>query len=282
MRSTRGSFVTGCFPVCGRPPYPEDRVAQICTPLLSREIASHIFIPPGRALQQERREENIRGFGMNNPLYDQKEKAYFSVTREELISLVPEGIERLLDVGCADGSTALAAKQRKNIREVAGIEFHPPAAAAAKEKLDLVLQGDIESLEPGFPESHFDCIICADVLEHTKDPWAVLRKLRPFLRADGLLIASIPNFRHLHPLLKILFNRFEYMESGLLDKTHLRIFTLHTIRKMFEDEGFRIVDVRRIYSSKLPFRLARIASLGLLRPLTVYQFIIVSRKKERW
>lgn len=216
---------------------------------------------------------------MSNPMYDEKQGAYYAVDRKELIDLIPEGIERLLDVGCADGTTGQNARQRKKIREVVGIEFHPPAAQAARQQLDMVLQGDIESIDLPFPANHFDCILCADVLEHLKDPWAVLRKLHPLLRPDGILIASIPNFRHLHPLLKIIFNRFEYMESGILDKTHLRIFTLHTIRRLFEAEGFRITAIGRIYSSKPPFRLARIVSLGLLAPFTVYQFLITTRKQ---
>jgi len=213
-------------------------------------------------------------------LYHEKSDGYYRAERNEIVSLIPAGIERMLDVGCAAGDTAAEAKRTRGVRHVVGIEYVPAVAEKARSRIDEVITGDIEGLNLNFRESSFDCILCADVIEHTKDPWAVLRKLRAFLREDGILIASIPNFRHLHPILKIIFDRFEYMESGILDKTHLRIFTPHTMRTMFEESGFRIRKVQRTYSSRWMFRLARYATLGLLAPFTVYQYIFVLTRDE--
>jgi 2-polyprenyl-3-methyl-5-hydroxy-6-metoxy-1,4-benzoquinol methylase len=142
-----------------------------------------------------------------------------------------------------------------------------------------VITGDIEDLNLDFPEGYFDCILCADVLEHTKNPWEVLRKLYGYLDDEGILIASIPNIRHIVPILKILFDRFEYEESGILDKTHLRFFTLHTMKQMFEENGYRITRIESNRSSSWKFWLLNLFSIGLMRQLSIYQYVIVAQKK---
>jgi 2-polyprenyl-3-methyl-5-hydroxy-6-metoxy-1,4-benzoquinol methylase len=215
---------------------------------------------------------------MADPLYGEKREFYYGVTRHDLIPLIPDGTKRMLDVGCSNGDTGAAAKKAKGIHEIVGIELFPQAAQAARQKLDRVLEGDIESLDLEFPEGYFDCILCADVLEHTRNPWAVLDKLRPLLHPDGVLIASIPNIRHFKPLVTIIADRFEYEEWGLLDKTHLRFFTLHTIRKMFEGCRFRIVKIERNYSITWIYKVVRVLSLGLLSPFTVFQFFVIVRR----
>lgn len=208
-------------------------------------------------------------------LYREKGDEYYHALRNEIIALIPAGAGRMLDVGCAGGETGAEAKRSRGVRHVVGIELFPPIAEKARSRIDQVITGDIEELSLDFSSSPFDCILCADVIEHTKDPWTVLRKLGRVLTENGILIASIPNFRHLHPILKIVFDRFEYMESGILDKTHLRIFTPHTMHTMFEECGFRIREVHKTYSSRWMFRLARYMTLGLLAPFTVYQYIFV-------
>ncbi|MBI1807850.1 MAG: class I SAM-dependent methyltransferase [Ignavibacteria bacterium] len=212
-------------------------------------------------------------------LYKEKNVAYFSGTRPEIISLVPRGIKKLLDVGCGNGDLAYVAKTSLAIQEVVGVELYKPAAEVARTKLDRVIEGNIEELALHFPDGHFDCIVCADVLEHTKDPWLVLRKLRRCLNDEGVLIASIPNLRHIDPILMILFDRFEYEESGILDKTHLRFFSLRTMRKMFDETGYKILTEWTNRSRSWKFKLLNLFSLGLMRPFSVYQYIFVVNKK---
>ncbi len=126
-------------------------------------------------------------------MYSEKSEAYYGLVRHDVLALIPAGTKRILDVGCGNGDTGFAAKHLHGAQEVVGIEFFDSAANVAKGKLDKVVTGDIEHLDLDFPESYFDCIICADVLEHTRDPWEVLKKLRRYLDDHGVLIASIPN-----------------------------------------------------------------------------------------
>ncbi|MBI1804263.1 MAG: class I SAM-dependent methyltransferase [Ignavibacteria bacterium] len=206
-------------------------------------------------------------------------KNYYGHVRPEIITLVPDGTQRVLDVGCGEGGSAAAIKTLPGVQEVMGIEFVEQAAQVASSRLDRVIVGDIETLELDFPVGYFDCIICADVLEHCKDPWAVLRKLHVYLASDGVMIASIPNLRNLVPLIKIVCNRWEYEDEGILDRTHLRFFTSRTMLDMFRTTGYLPKIAGSQVFGDLKFRLLRLLSLGLLKPFSVFRYIIVAKKK---
>jgi 2-polyprenyl-3-methyl-5-hydroxy-6-metoxy-1,4-benzoquinol methylase len=85
------------------------------------------------------------------------------------------------------------------------------------------------------------------VLEHTRDPWNVLARYRRLLKPGGQVIASIPNIRFYAIIARLMFNRWGYRDSGILDRTHLRFFTLATMREMFAQAGYRVHSVERKY-----------------------------------
>lgn len=212
--------------------------------------------------------------------YEIKDASYYEQVRHDVIGMIPKGARRVLEVGCSTGATLAHAKKTLGLEEVVGIEPFPSAAATAAERLDRVIVGDIEAMDAlDYPERYFDCIICADVLEHLRDPWATLRMLRRYLSDDGVLIASIPNFRHIVAIVRIVRDRFEYEEHGLFDQTHLRFFTLHTMRRMFEDTGFSVDRIETNRSDSMIFKLARVLSLGLFAPFSVFQYRLVCSKR---
>jgi GT2 family glycosyltransferase len=117
--------------------------------------------------------------------------------------------------------------------------MNPEAARLARGKLAAVIHANVESLEfLPYPEGYFDCITTGDVLEHLVDPEAVLARLLKYLSPQGVLVCSIPNIRHQSVLLDLAVNgRWQYQDEGLLDRTHLRFFTLIEIRQMLERLG---------------------------------------------
>jgi 2-polyprenyl-3-methyl-5-hydroxy-6-metoxy-1,4-benzoquinol methylase len=144
---------------------------------------------------------------------------------------------RLLDVGAADGLLArhLTARGWK----VTGLETDPVAAAAGAVHCERMIVADLDAGVPPL-EGEFDAIVCADVLEHLRDPRATLATLRRALASTGEVVVSVPNVAHLWMRLSLLIGRFDYAERGILDRTHLRFFTRRTLAALVGEAGLRM------------------------------------------
>jgi GT2 family glycosyltransferase/tetratricopeptide (TPR) repeat protein/SAM-dependent methyltransferase len=164
---------------------------------------------------------------------------YFEFARPELLELIPQTARDVVDVGCAAGRLGEALKARQSCR-VVGIEHNPVAASAARTRLDCVIEGDAENLEWPFPPHSFDAVVCGDVLEHLRDPLAFLREVRDWLRADGVVVISLPNVRNHTVIRGLLEGDWTYEPAGLLDHTHLRFFTRREIEKLLYRAGFGV------------------------------------------
>ncbi|MHB2020164.1 MAG: methyltransferase domain-containing protein [Candidatus Xenobia bacterium] len=151
---------------------------------------------------------------------------------------------RVLDVGCAVGNLSKLFKERGN--RVTGIEQDAEAAARAQAHCERVLVGDLESMSfSELPPASFDAIVCADVLEHLRDPAAFLARVRPLLKEDGFVVASVPNIAHISVRLQLLEGRFDYTQYGILDRTHLRFYHRSSLIALFEQAGYVVVQTER-------------------------------------
>jgi hypothetical protein len=117
----------------------------------------------------------------------------------------------------------------------------------------------------------------------------VLRTARSKLADNGLIVVSIPNIGHLKVRLRLLLGKFEYEDWGIMDRTHLRFFTLKTAQEMLSQAGFTVVHREGVHGYPLPEGLNRAtrlwarskrrlqATLTGLRP-TVFarQFVLVA------
>lgn len=150
-----------------------------------------------------------------------------------------------LDVGCGIGLNG-AALRRTGAR-VTGIEIVPASIARAERVLDEVIAADITSdaLGAALGERRFDLLLFADVLEHTTDPAAVLRRLLPHLEEDGHVIVSLPNVAAWPVRLGLLAGRFDYEPSGILDDTHLRFFTRDSAIALCREVGLEVLRVEQ-------------------------------------
>ena len=147
----------------------------------------------------------------------------------------------VLDIGCGRGQNGELAKQKG--AKVVGIESWPPSIEAARARLDEVIDADVESDESArlLGDRRFDLILFGDVLEHTRDPQAVLKRFLPFLEDGGHVIVSVPNVAAWTVRFGLLGGNFEYAQSGILDETHLRFFTRESARRMVEDAGLELL-----------------------------------------
>jgi 2-polyprenyl-3-methyl-5-hydroxy-6-metoxy-1,4-benzoquinol methylase len=167
---------------------------------------------------------------------------YYEFDRPELLELIPRSARRVLDVGCGAGRLGEALKARQSA-EVVGVELSAVAARKAGPRLDRVLVGDAERMEPGFEPEGFDCVVCGDVLEHLREPGRFLGRVRGWLRPGGVVVASLPNARHHSVVTALLGGNWTYESAGLLDATHLSFFTRRDMLALFEGAGFRVTQV---------------------------------------
>jgi len=175
---------------------------------------------------------------------------YYSHARPEVLALVPEDARRILDVGCGTGELGAALRERQEC-EVIGLEPCEEAARAAHERITRVWPLSVEAwLED--PDYEYDCLICADVLEHLRDPEAVLRELWGCLDPSGTLVVSVPNARHWSVLEALVNGDYPYTDAGLLDRTHLRLFTRREVQKLLWRAGFEVVSTQAVLMNERP------------------------------
>lgn len=188
---------------------------------------------------------------------------YYSHARSELVALLPVDTENcVLELGCGSGATSALIKHEQRAIELWGIEKFPDAAAHARDLgvFDQFFEGDVENIIKDLPKNHFTHIIAGDILEHLVDPWSVCEQLRSCLKPGGTFICSIPNIRNLSFLLKLTFKgRFEYKDSGVLDRTHLRFFARKDVHDLFASTGYSDIKIGPVRPKKrLSYRLGKI------------------------
>ncbi|MEK6406214.1 MAG: bifunctional glycosyltransferase/class I SAM-dependent methyltransferase [Acidobacteriota bacterium] len=195
----------------------------------------------------------------------------------------------VLEIGTATGY--LTSEIAKLGCKVTGIEQDPEMAELAQPYCREMLVGDIETLHLGCL-GQYDAIVFGDVLEHLRNPRAILEQVSGLLRPGGKILISLPNVANIWVRFNLLFGRFNYSRVGILDETHLRFFTLKTAKQLAVDSGLEVIS-----SSVTPIPLPVILpSTSKGRPLSFlhflnwylsklrktlfgYQFILVCRRK---
>jgi len=158
--------------------------------------------------------------------------------------------KKILDLGCADGAMGDLLRQRGH--HVTGLDVN--RAEGVDELVDRFIVADLEHGLANEVGSVYEVVIAADVLEHVRRPDVLLAEIDGCLAPDGTLIASIPNFAHWYPRLRVAAGRFDYDRRGILDRTHLRFFTRRSFERMATEAGFKVV---RRETVGVPFEVAR-------------------------
>jgi 2-polyprenyl-3-methyl-5-hydroxy-6-metoxy-1,4-benzoquinol methylase len=213
--------------------------------------------------------------------YDSKLDSYFGHERTEIKELLPNSCERVLEVGCGDGTTLKWLKNSNRCHETYGIEIFQSAALKAKNVVDHLFHGNIENDEIGFLSKKFDVILLLDVLEHLLDPWVVLKKLvEDNLNLNGSIIVSLPNIRHYSALFPLFFKgEWTYQKSGILDKTHFRFFTKKSCIELFSQSGLKVERTILVpVDITLKQKFFNIITLGLFRNLLAQRYIFLLSK----
>ena len=193
----------------------------------------------------------------------------------------------LLDLGAAGGE--LGAAVRDHFERTIGFEYDSDRIGQLREHFDLAVIADLERV-PVLP-SNVNAIVLADIIEHLRNSAKLLRIVKTALAKDGILFLSVPNIANITVRLGLLLGIFEYRDRGILDFTHIRFFTMRTIKRELETAGFRIIAIRgssvpiRLIMPRMPNVLLRLGERMLTwitriwRGLFAYQIILVATPK---
>lgn len=176
--------------------------------------------------------------------------------------------KRILDVGCGAGDNARILVGRGHI--VDGITLSDEEATECSSFMRKVF---VHNLETGLPEAiveTYDYIICSHVLEHIAYPEKLFKDITCRLQESGIMIVALPNIMHYRPRMKLILGRFEYADSGIWDRTHLRWYTYSSGKRLLEQHGFKVV--RSWVDGGLPFyRISRMIPANIQK--VIYQIL---------
>lgn len=164
----------------------------------------------------------------------------FDRLNPDLLSLLPRDARRIVEVGCGAGALGAAYRSFNPAVEYTGIEAPGPAAEMARRRLDRVLSLDVETLKRGALGSEadaMDCLVLGDVLPRLRDPWTVMARMVGWLREGGQVLACFPNVQHWSVLAGLIRGEWNDAAGGLLDRTHLRFFTMDSALRLFREAG---------------------------------------------
>lgn len=213
------------------------------------------------------------------------ELRYQGHSNASLLDLVDVPPGRALDCGCATGDNARLLRERG--WKVTGVTNNSSEIALARASCDDVLLADLNEGLPFADDASYDLVVLSHVLEHLVDPGTLLREMRQILSPGGRIAVALPNIAHYRQRFEFMRGRFEYTETGLLDSTHLRFYTVVTARRLLTDNGYVIA--RELADGGLPWwRLRRVLppnlltrvnsrAVGLLPNLIAGQALFVAR-----
>ncbi|MDD2665851.1 MAG: class I SAM-dependent methyltransferase [Methanocellales archaeon] len=157
------------------------------------------------------------------------------------LKLIEKG-DRILDIGCGDGTLGYFAKN--NYREVYGVDISDNALEIAKKRGVITKKVNLNDENLPFKDNYFDAITCLDVIEHVFEPIVLIKEIYRVLIEGGLVVISTPNVRYWHHLFDLVIkgkfpktsNNTEHYDGG-----HLHYFTYKDIETLLKINNFKIV-----------------------------------------
>jgi 2-polyprenyl-3-methyl-5-hydroxy-6-metoxy-1,4-benzoquinol methylase len=165
-------------------------------------------------------------------------KVYQNSGNTEVLRWVPSEAKTILDIGCGAGDNARALSGRS--LAIDGITLSEEEAKIARQYCRNVFVHNLENGLPQTAHGPYDVILASHVLEHICFPEKLLRDISSVLSDRGVLIVALPNVCHWRNRLGVLFGKFEYTKTGIMDNTHFKWYTFLSGRRLLESHGFQV------------------------------------------
>lgn len=163
---------------------------------------------------------------MNSP-------SYYQQNRTEILTLIGAAPRSVLDIGCGKGGVASMLRLNYATAQIVGFDKYRDDSFDYNAVFESFHSLDVSGEWPQIDYSGFDLVLLLDLLEHLIDPHAVLAKLSSLLTSGTQVIISLPNFHFYSNLYEIVrTGRFQYKDSGILDRTHLRFYGQEDARNL--------------------------------------------------
>ena len=267
------------------------RIMEIPIPTYYGDEICHVDgLKYGRQVMVETFRYRLHKMGLGSGKYIPQNHAYEIKTSTNsshgvlLSQLSKKSPCNVLDVGCSDG--ALGERVRAQGHVVVGIDLE--RHDLVEDRLNKFIQADLDHGVPKNLPGLFDVVLCADVVEHVRQPDVLLNELRAVVAPGGSVLVSIPNFGHWYPRVRTMFGLFDYDRRGILDRTHVRFFTHRSFKRLAQTAGYSVqrvactgfpFDVLSRGNTKIPkfiiapLRVIDMALVKLRPPFFAYQFI---------
>ena len=211
-------------------------------------------------------------------------KHYTNRGNPEVLRWLPNQAVHILDIGCGAGDNARIIAEAG--KQVDCITLSKTEAVVAEQWCEKVYIHDLENGLPNNTKASYDCAICSHVLEHICYPQQLLEDIQEKIVPGGLLIIAVPNLLFWKNRLQLSLGRFEYTDTGLMDYTHVRWYTLDSLSQLIENYGFKTIHGYGTGNIPLPLRRLvgnRQLTLDLWAArkfpgLFAHQLILVARK----
>lgn len=154
---------------------------------------------------------------------------------------------RVLDLGCGPGALGQYLQQQKACT-IDGVTFSAEEASLAAPYYRDVAVADLEhiNLAEAFALRQYDYIVCADVLEHLRQPEKLLSACRELLTETGEILISIPNAGYCGLVMELMHGELRYRQEGLLDSTHLRFFTRQSLLRLLTSQQWSVQSLETV------------------------------------
>lgn len=197
---------------------------------------------------------------------------------------------KVLDIGAGNGLLACVLEELNKEVIIDGIEINPYAAEKARVHYRNFYCGPAQDYFDIIKQGNYDFVVLADVIEHIPDPLEFLTELTHKLPVSTRLVISVPNVAFGAIRLALLNGNFDYVDSGLLEKSHLRFFTLKTLQALVSELGLYVETLsylkRNVFETEVAIELMYLDPFLVYRLLkdelaSTYQFLLVVCKEPR-
>lgn len=177
--------------------------------------------------------------------------------------------ERVLDLGCGDGSLLKRLIEERGARGY-GVELEDAAVLAAVRQGINVIQSNLEQGLAGFEAGSFDHVVLSRTLQTVRHTEGILREM---LRVGREAVVSFPNFAYWKNRMAVMAGRMPVSEDlpyEWFDTPNLRFFTILDFealcdkmglaireRQVLDDAGRQVAEEHNFLGSLAVYRLGR-------------------------